>query len=347
MKLVRLQICNFQCFGSEPTMIDLEKLTFLIGPNGAGKTAALQALARMFGFETAMRRIRRTDFHVSVDGQPATTLWIQADFQLPEAADESGIHRTVPPMFAHMWIESADGDAILRVRLTATIAADGAIEEKIQHIVREDASGNPISPVDMARSDRNLIQVHYLPARRDPADQISYAATTLLGRALRAMGWSEETTEVERLAKEINETLIANPALTEIEDRIVEEWRRIYPGAFLQDAEVSFVATDVDAVLRMITLAFSPSPDGETMTLQRLSDGQKSLLYVSVVMGLHQVGQHVLSERDLTPSIQTKCCRQCSPWSSSRSPRTVCLHISWVELSLRFAACRETKAPRQ
>jgi predicted ATP-dependent endonuclease of OLD family len=64
LKLTQLTLYNFQSFGPTPTVIAFESLTFLIGPNGAGKTAVLQALARLFAFDPALRRVRKTDFHI-------------------------------------------------------------------------------------------------------------------------------------------------------------------------------------------------------------------------------------------------------------------------------------------
>ncbi len=65
MKLTRLRISNFQSFGQQPTVIGCKATTFLLGPSGAGKTAVLQALARMFGFDPSVRRVRRTDLHIT------------------------------------------------------------------------------------------------------------------------------------------------------------------------------------------------------------------------------------------------------------------------------------------
>ncbi len=65
MKLHTLRLSNFQSFGPEPVELSLEDITYLIGPNGSGKTAALQALCRMFAFDPSLRRIQRSDFHVT------------------------------------------------------------------------------------------------------------------------------------------------------------------------------------------------------------------------------------------------------------------------------------------
>ncbi|MGP5641649.1 AAA family ATPase, partial [Brachybacterium tyrofermentans] len=64
MKITRLRLSNFQSFGPEPTVIDLDNLTYVLGPNGSGKTAVLQALSRLFSPLASQRKIRLEDFHV-------------------------------------------------------------------------------------------------------------------------------------------------------------------------------------------------------------------------------------------------------------------------------------------
>ncbi|MEW8508353.1 MAG: AAA family ATPase [Candidatus Thiodiazotropha sp.] len=99
MKLHCIRLSNFQCFGSEPTELSLEALTFFIGPNGSGKTAAMQALCRLFAFDPALRRIKKSDFHVPHDeGETPDerTLWIEADLLFPELKDDEGEHPTIP-----------------------------------------------------------------------------------------------------------------------------------------------------------------------------------------------------------------------------------------------------------
>ncbi|MFC3814977.1 AAA family ATPase [Lysobacter sp. GCM10012299] len=166
------------------------KMTYLLGPNGAGKTTVLQVLARLFGFDPAQRRIRRTDFNIPVaEAQKADTrtLWIEAEFEFPELSSKSKAkHATIPVYFAHLQLPSADGVARVRFRLTATLDEGGDIEEKFEHIFETDDDDEPTKTVPAHKAVRSNIQVHYLPARRDPSDHIAYTANSLLGRVLRA-----------------------------------------------------------------------------------------------------------------------------------------------------------------
>ena len=75
MKLSKVRISNFQCFGQNQTEIDFEnQLTALIGLNGSGKTSTLQALSRMFGVSESARKIKVDDFHCPDPHQKFWTL---------------------------------------------------------------------------------------------------------------------------------------------------------------------------------------------------------------------------------------------------------------------------------
>lgn len=131
MKLITIRLSGFQSFGTDPTELTLDDITYLIGPNGAGKTAALQALCRMFAFDPSLKRIQRSDFHVPHDEDEAPDerqFWIEAEFIFPELEDD-GDFATVAPYFGHMRLVSSTGPACIRFRLEATLGIDGDIDE--------------------------------------------------------------------------------------------------------------------------------------------------------------------------------------------------------------------------
>ena len=215
MKITALRISNFQCFGPKPTTVELASLTYVLGPNGAGKTAVLEALSRLFSPLQGQRRIRASDFHVPVGQSPGDVqasepvLWIEVDVEIPEAADD-GQHASVPTSFGHMRIESADGIPRIRVRLTAKLALDGFIDEKIEYVLEANQAGEPTKSAEMHRYDRGHIEVYYLPARRDPADHISYTTASLIGRSLRAADWTHERKTINELSAKITESIVGN-----------------------------------------------------------------------------------------------------------------------------------------
>lgn len=307
MQIVRLRLSNFQSFGPEPTAIALSDLTYVLGPNGAGKTAVLEALSRLFSPILALRTIRLTDFHVPYSStaneeDAASTLWLEVDIALPESG-EDGQHASVPPNFAHMRIATEDGVPLVRVRLTATLASDGVVDEKIEYVLEFDESGNPHKTESMSRYDRSHIEVHYLPARRDPSDHIAYTTSSLIGRTLRAADWAVERTKLKKLSDEITETLICNAAVASIGVDLSAEWQGLHTGSFFADPAIAFGRGELEGVLRQLTITFAPSHDGAALPFERLSDGQKSLLYISLVLSWQVLARRVLAgkERSLDP----------------------------------------------
>lgn len=193
MQLAVVRISNFWSFGPEPVEVKLDSMTYLLGPNGAGKTAVLTALARMFGTTGSMRTVLPSDFHVAMGEAPAegkaASLWIEADFTFPEVKEGEGT-AAVPIFFSHMKLQSAGEVPGVRIRLTAEMDESGEIEQRLEYVLAADEDGAPVQLRGMPKLDRQAIQVHYLPARRNPADHIAYSAASLLGRALRAADWT-------------------------------------------------------------------------------------------------------------------------------------------------------------
>lgn len=300
MKITTLRVSNFQSFGPEPTAVNLAELTYVLGPNGAGKTAVLEALSRLFSPIAAQRAIRLGDFHVpagrtvSEVHDAALELWIEVDIEFPEAG-EHGQHASVPPNFSHMQIATEDGVPQIRVRLTAVFAADGVIDEKIEYVLQADESGNPESTEAMSRYDRSHIEVHYLPARRDPSDHISYTASSLIGRTLRAADWTVERDKLTELSDQITKALTGNDAVASIGVRLTREWQGLHTGTFFAHPTIAFGRGDLDGVLRQLTVTFAPSHDGTALPFDRLSDGQKSLLYISLVLSWQVLARRVLA----------------------------------------------------
>lgn len=300
MKLQTIRLSNFQSFGAAPTDIRLEEITYLIGPNGSGKTAALQALCRLFAFDPSLRRILRSDFHVPFNevAPPAERqLWIEADFLFPELVEDKD-NSTVAPHFGHMRLDEIDGTPRVRFRLSATMGMDGDIEESMVYVLDINADGSPLTIAQVPRSERNHIHVHYLPARRDPADHIAYGANALLGRMLRAVNWDAERTVIKGLTDQISESLAANPSINAFSTSLKTAWSALHKGSFFVDPKLTFVASEIESLLRHMSVSFTPGHDEQLVDFSRLSDGQKSMLYLSLVLSSQAIGRAVLAEED-------------------------------------------------
>lgn len=299
MQLVRLRASGFRSVGPDPVDFTFEKLTFLLGPNGTGKTVVLHALARMFGSATSLRRFVAADFHVPMDEVPgpatARELWLEADFAFPELADDGADEPTVAPFFAHMRMETAADPPIVRFRLTANFDESGDITEDLAYVLAIDDTGEPTRTAAVSRYDRNAVQVHYLPARRNPKDHVSYAANALLGRLLRAADWESERTKVAALSRDLSDALAANTAVAEMGTRLTAHWKSLHSGTYLSTTTLSFLRNEVEGVLNHVSLELSPGPGQEVVDFSRLSDGEQSLLYITLVLTSQAIGREVLS----------------------------------------------------
>ncbi|MEV0038110.1 TOPRIM nucleotidyl transferase/hydrolase domain-containing protein [Streptomyces sp. NPDC050804] len=193
-----------------------------------------------------------------------------------------------------MAIETAGGVPRIRVRLTASLALDSVIDEKIEYVLEADEAGEPMRRADMSRHDRGHIEVHYLPARRDPADHLSFTTASLIGRALRAADWTTERETLSGLTTQITASLIANTTVASLGVQLTEEWHSLHRGAYFKDPSIAFGRGELEGVLRLLTVTFSPTHDGAPLPYERLSDGQKSLLYISLVLAWQSLARRVL-----------------------------------------------------
>ena len=290
MKLSALRINNFQSFGPYEAEIRFEDdITYLLGPNGSGKTAVLQALARLFSPIQSQRTVQVSDFHRPMDEinlaeqdwlDTEPTLWIEAEFEGPEPTGNPD--PSVPPFFEHMSMKGSGGHRPrMVVRLTASLDGDGEIEEKIEYVRTKNGEA---SFVTMPRTDRNQIAVYYLPARRDPSDQISYTASSMMGKILRATEWKNQRREIAEKFSEISDSIIKNTVIELIGKNIEDNWKMLHKGNFLTSLSITFGNGEFESILRQLSLDFNPTHTGSSLPFDNLSDGQKSLLYFSIIM---------------------------------------------------------------
>ena len=302
MRLQTLRLSGFQSFGEKVTELSLDDITYLIGPNGAGKTAALQALSRLFAFDPSLKRIQRSDFHVPHDEEEDPDqrfLWIEAEFVFPEL-EEDGDFTTIAPYFGHMRLLTAKGPACVRFRLEATLDSEGDIEESLVYVLEQLPDSSPLTTSPVQKAERNSIQVHYLPARRDPADHIAFGANTLLGRMLRSINWEKERSEVKEFTDEISKSLTSNPSIKSFSDSLKSSWGELHKGSFFTDPQITFIATELESILRHLSISFSPGHETDLVDFSLLSDGQKSMLYLSLALSMQSIGSEVLSGKNET-----------------------------------------------
>ena len=143
MRLSKLKLMNYRCFGSEEQVILIDNLTTFIGNNSAGKTAALSALNCMFSENSGDRILQRSDFHLPKEMDPdeikSQNLYVEAIFEFEElqSETESGKY-AIPIFFQHLVVDNPGGLPYLRIRLEAvwekSSTIEGSIDSKISYI---------------------------------------------------------------------------------------------------------------------------------------------------------------------------------------------------------------------
>lgn len=190
MKLSKLKLWNYRCFGSEEQVILIDQLTTFIGNNSAGKTAALSALNCMFSENSNDRILHRSDFHLPKDILPdemeQQSLYIEAVFEFEELQSGSnGGEYAIPIFFQHFVVDNPGRLPYLRIRLEATWeksnTIDGSIDSKISYITcPEFAEIEEGNRTNASRRDLDKIRVIYVPAVRDPSKQLKNASGTMM-----------------------------------------------------------------------------------------------------------------------------------------------------------------------
>ena len=312
MHIEKVTLCNFRCFGSSPTTIDLNRLTCFIGTNGSGKSAVLQALVKLFGVLPSDRRLNASDFHVpkgeKLDDKDRRDLFIEVRIAFPKLAEDNKDHG-VPECFNQMIIENPGGLPYCRIRLEATWeksnTADGEIDENQFWITTSADDFEESSKKKIRGADRSLVHVHYVPANRDPAQQIRSSAGSIMHRLLRAVEWTGAFRDnVGDAVQQIREKFEAEDGVGVLKDALAETWSDFTDGDFFQTVNISPLSSRFEDIIARVEATFQPSPDGTEESWERLSDGMRSLFYLTLVKAAFDVEERILDNKAMGVSAE-------------------------------------------
>jgi putative ATP-dependent endonuclease of OLD family len=293
MRLDKLVLKNFRCFGEEPTEVSFaDGLTVMVGANGTGKTAVLLALARMFGRSGRGRGLIASDFHTKLvtpstdlaTGPTEKKLWVDAWFSFPEL--ELAGAPASPAVAEHIseLVTDPNGKQRLRVRLSGTLTLDGHIEEELLAIPTMEAVPGKEDQRPIRGSARSVIHVEYIPATRDPAKELAFTSRAVLGRLLQAVKLDATTQKsIEDASKKVSETMGEMASLKAIQDKLHEGWGRLHRGNYHNKARIDVTPHSFAELLGQATVRFAPNEQDGDSGVEHLSDGQRSLFYLSLI----------------------------------------------------------------
>lgn len=312
MKIESLEISGFKSF-KNITKIDLNKLTAFIGSNGSGKTVVLESLSRLFSTSKSLRSIKGSDFYIPIDerleDQDERNLSIEVKLTFPELSTEEHTE-AISAIFGQMIVSEPNGELYCRIRLEAkwinSAIQGGDIEEKIFWIttpneIVEDTDKKPLNNADRAK-----IQLHYVPATRNPQEHLKQTSNAIMHKLLTAIEWSEDLkTELQSIAESIQSKFQSEPAVNAIQLELASMWNKLFTSDIYQAVNISPFSSDFEKILTKIEISFTPSIEGNEQTSERLSDGMKSLFYFTLIGTLFEIENKILS----TPTDELKMSR--------------------------------------
>lgn len=311
MKLSKIKLRNYRCFGNSEQVIKIDDITSFIGNNSSGKTAALLALNCMFSDNPADRVLKRSDFHLSKnlksEEMESQELYIEAVFTFGELeAGEDGSN-SVPAFFKSLVVDNPDGTPYLRIRLEATWEKssniEGAIDSKIYYITcPESISITDEYRISPSRRDLDRIRVIYVPAVRDPSKQLKNVSGTMMHQIMNSINWSQAIQEkVKTKIQELNDQFLEEKGVSILGTSIHTQWEAYDSDTRYSNAQLRFNSTDIDSSIKKSEVVFLPTITGKECTIDDMSDGLRSLFYISLVDSILDIEAKIQQEIDTDP----------------------------------------------
>ena len=120
----------------------------------------------------------------------------------------------------------------------------------------------------------------------------------MLGRLLRAVNWSEQRETIQQLTTDISQRLTQSESVLSISAGLTKTWKELHKGQFFTQPTVTFMANEIESLLRHLSVSFSPGYGEHLVDFPRRSDGHKSMVYLLLVLSSQAVGRSVLHGND-------------------------------------------------
>lgn len=292
MKLTKLKLSNFRCFGSAETVISFDDITTFIGNNSSGKTAVLSALNCLLNTRT----VSKSDFHVplgeTLQHLRRQDLFIEAVFTFPELAADNPSCPAIAQFFESFVVSEQGGDPYMRLRLSAiwedSCEAEGSITLDLSYIkCAEQVEITDESKIRARAADLSRIRFVYIPAIRDTAKQLVNSQSSLMSRLLSGINWSQATKDtIAEKSSELNDLFLNECGTKMVVQAIDDTWKKFDFDTRFSNAKLSFSANDIETAMRKSEVRFFPNEEGRDSSIQEVGDGLKSLFYISLASSI-------------------------------------------------------------
>lgn len=299
MKLTKLVFNNYRSFGPTDTIINISDLTAFIGHNSSGKTTVLSALQKLFGNS----KITKSDFHISLDKTPdeiiESSFYIEAYFEFFDE-DSEGLGEDdygIAQYFENFIVDQPGGNPYIAIRLDASYekgsSPEGIIDHKFHYVVNKGEDG--LKPI--FAHDRDKIQVIYIPAVRNPSEQLKNATGTILWRILNQINWKESDKEkINKKIDELDKEVAKQSGITIVKKVVSTQWKNYHNDSRYNEANIKFGSSDLDNILKKLEVEFTPSHTEKAFKVDDLGDGLKSLFYLTLIDSLLELENEAITE---------------------------------------------------
>lgn len=302
MKIKKLIVDGFRSFGTR-TVIEFSKENAFIGNNGSGKTSCLLAMNKMFSPNASERSITRNDFYMCSENKSVSSrkLMIEAIFQLDNALNGKD-QDAEREYWRRLLVESNNSCPILRVRLNAEWTDDGSVEgsvdTKYSFILSPENTTREAENSQLARrSELSSIRFIYIPATRNPEKQLGNASGALITHLIKKMKWSDEIRDkLMELGKNTNDVFWEEAGVKILQNSIREEWRNLTPDSRYSCVQTNLSSTNLGDLINQVQFNFQSSITNNKYSIKEMSDGIKSLFYISNIASLLDVEQKINKE---------------------------------------------------
>lgn len=299
MIISELHINNFRSFGADTQSIKIDNLTALIGSNSSGKTSMIMALLRLFGQRNNDRTLIKTDFHVSEDEDISNieemNLSIEAKISFPELKSQNPEEiKTIPEFIKQLVVDEAGKEPYIRMRLVGKwvqgTTPEGDIEQELFYVKVPYGQEEKDALIKVPIHHNKLIQMIYVPAMRDPASQLKNASGTLLWRIFGGIDWPKNLNEdIESLTEPIEGLFNGIDGIKNVQKILNTQWNKYYKDRRYSKSQLKFNSSSLNDFLKNVEILFSPAVDGNSIRVDGLGDGLKSLFYITLVSSLLEI----------------------------------------------------------
>ena len=312
MRLSKIKLYNYRGFGPIEQTIEIDNLTTFIGNNSSGKTAALAALNCMFSENGSDRLLKRSDFHLPKDMAPEDlmrqNLYIETVFEFDELeGGQPGGEQSVPPYFQHLLVDKPGGNPYLRIRMDATWeksnSIEGSIESETHYITCPETleiTDNDYTPAH--RRDLDRIRVIYIPAVRDPSYQLRNTSGTMMYQIMSSINWSETTRDkIKAQIQQLNNAFEEESGVSMFGSSLSKQWKHYDSDERYSNASLRFNSTNIETSVKKTEVVFLPTETGKEYTIDQMSDGLRSLFYISLVDSILDVENQIKQQTESDP----------------------------------------------